>query len=207
MSAGLAMAPMGALAIVAAPIVGNLSGRIDPRLIATFGVLVFASVFFWRAGTPPDAAFRSIALPQFIVGIGMTSLFLPMTALSLADIPPGRIAAAAGLQNFVRTLFGAFGTAVSTSYWDNSIVRHHSVLTENVSSYDRPAQSLLGTIGGMGLEAERGLAFVDRVIDQQAAVLALEDYMLTATVLVLLMTPLVWLAHRPRRRVDVSAMH
>jgi len=207
MWAGLTMAPMGVLAIVAAPIIGQLSGRIDPRLIATFGVCVFGTVLLFAARRTPDASFATLATPQLLLGLGMTSLFLPMTAISLGEIPPSRMAAAAGLQNFVRTLFGAFGTALSTSFWDNAIVRHHVILTESITRWDAPAQSALGTLESLGMAGTRGAAFVDRMIDQQAAVMALTDFAKIAAALALLMAPLIWLAHRPRRPVDMTSVH
>jgi DHA2 family multidrug resistance protein len=144
-------------------------------------------------------------LPQILVGLGMSTLFLPLTTLALADIRPHQMAAAAGLQNFMRTLFGAFGTALATSYWDHGITRHHALLTENVTRYDAPTRDALGALQPLG--SSGGPAMLDRMIEQQAAVLSLQDFFLLAAVLVLAMSPLIWIAHRPKAAVDTTRVH
>jgi DHA2 family multidrug resistance protein len=204
--AGLTLAPMGVFAILMAPVVGATLSRVDPRLYATFAVLVFATVFFWRTHLTPAPAFRDVMLPQLMVGLGLSTMFLPLTALAMAEIEPRQMAAAAGLQNFVRTLFGAFGTALSTSYWENGISRHHAALVENVTNYDPATREFLGgaeQVAGSGA----GAALVDQLVNQQAAVLALRDFFLLGAVLVLLMSPLIWLARRPKGPVDITQAH
>jgi DHA2 family multidrug resistance protein len=204
--AGLAIAPMGVFALILAPIIGMNIQKVDPRMVATFGVAVFVIVFAWRTNITPDPGFREVMLPQLLVGAGMSALFLPLTAVTLADITPQQLAAAAGLQNFVRTLFGAFGTALATSYWDHGIQRHHAVLTESVTPYDVPTQQVLGAAQALGVP-DAGPMMIDRMIEQQSAVLALQDFFLLGAVLITLMAPLVWLARRPASGVDVTQAH
>lgn len=205
--AGLAMAPTSVLAVLIAPIVGLTANRVDARIYATFSVCVFACVFLWRSTLTPDASFAAVATPQLFIGLGTVTLFLPLTNLALADIRPAQLAAAAGLQNFVRTLFAAFTVAMATTYWSDGIVRHHATLVENVTPYGAAAQSTLAVLGAAGSATETSLALIDMEIARQAAVIALADYCRLAAVLVIIMAPLIWLAHRPKGAVDVSALH
>ncbi|MBS0374452.1 MAG: DHA2 family efflux MFS transporter permease subunit [Proteobacteria bacterium] len=205
--AGLAVAPMGFLSILMAPVVGLNLNRVDPRWFATFAVAVFATVFIWRSGLTPAPSFGSIVAPQFVVGLAMSTMFLPLTALALAEVKPSEIAAASGLQNFVRTLFGAFGTALATNYWDNGITRHHAALAESVSQAAPAARQFVAAARGVTGSDVGGRVLIDRMIDSQAAVLALKDFFLVAAVVVVCVSPLIWLAHRPKAPVDPSAAH
>lgn len=205
--AGLAMAPTSMLAILAAPIVGMSVNRVDVRVYGTIAVCVFVGVFTWRSTLTPDASYAAIALPQLFIGLGTMTLFLPLTTLALADIKPSQMAAAAGLQNFVRTLFSAFTIAMATNYWSNGIVRHHATLAEHVTDYGAATRSALAALGSAGSPAAGSLAFIDAEISRQAAVLALADYCRLAAVLVVVMLPLIWFAHRPKGAVDVTALH
>lgn len=207
LDAGMAIAPMGILSILMAPVVGLNLNRIDPRWFATFAVAVFASVFLWRSTVTPSPTFASIVMPQFVIGLGLSTMFLPLTALALSEIPPAAMAAAAGLQNFVRTLLGAFGTAIATSYWENGIVRHHAALTESVTQASAPARevtALATHVTGSGTAAR---ALIDRIIDSQAAVLSLRDFFVLAAIGVILASPLIWLARRVQHPVDLSGTH
>ncbi|MBS0394227.1 MAG: DHA2 family efflux MFS transporter permease subunit [Proteobacteria bacterium] len=205
--AGLAVAPMGILSILMAPVVGLNLNRVDPRWFATFAVAVFATVFLWRSQLTPAPSFASIVAPQFVVGLAMSTMFLPLTALALADVRPADVATASGLQNFVRTLFGAFGTALATNYWENGITRHHAALAETLTRSApaaRAATALTRRVTGSDLG---GSALIDGMINSQAAVLALKDFFLVAALIVVLVSPLIWMAHRPQSPVDPTQAH
>ncbi len=207
MQAGLAIAPMGVLSILMSPVIAMTLQRVDPRRYATFSVCVFASVYLWRSQMAPDVTFSDIWIPQLVVGLGMSTMFLPMTSLAMAEVPSAQIATASGLQNFVRTLFGAFGTAIAANYWDNGITRHHAALVETVhnGAVAVPrSMSLLERISG---SHQGALALVDYTINQQAAVLAFRDFCARAAVVVLLLSPLIWLTHRPKQPIDTSQAH
>jgi len=207
LSAGLAVAPMGILSVLMAPVVGMNLNRTDPRYFATFAVVVFASVYLWRTQIVPSPAFATVVAPQFIVGLGLSTLFLPLTALALSEMKSQQMAAAAGLQNFVRTLFGAFGTALSTSYWDNGIVRHHAALAEHITQTSAAARQTLSAVARITGSNAAARGFIDRMIEGQAAVLALRDFFLVAAVIVVATTPVIWIARRVKSPVDVSQTH
>src|SRR5690606_19907980 len=126
--AGIASAPVGILAIIMSPIVGKMLSRYDPRLIATFAFLVFSLISFMRADFSTDVDIGAIMLPTFIQGAAMATFFIPLTTVSLSGLAPHRIPAAAGLSNFVRLVFGAFGTSIPTTLWENRASLHHAQL-------------------------------------------------------------------------------
>jgi len=111
------------------------------------------------------------------------------------------------LQNFLRTLFGAFGTAISANYWDNGITRHHAVLTESIRPDAPAATAVTQTLTQISGSHTGALAMVDYTINQQAAVLSLRDFCARAAVVVLLLLPLIWLTHRPKGPTDTSHAH
>jgi DHA2 family multidrug resistance protein len=207
LSAGMAIAPMGILSILMAPVVGLNLNRVDPRWFATFAVAVFAGVFLWRSTVTPSPTFGSIVGPQFVIGLGLSTMFLPLTALALSEIKPAQMAAAAGLQNFARTLLGAFGTALATSYWEDGISRHHAELTESVTQASGAARHFSALAAQAVGSRMGGSALIDRVIETQAAVMSLRDFFVLAAVGVLLTTPLIWIARRTANPVDVSQVH
>ena len=57
--------------------------------------------------------FAQIALPRLMMGFGMATFFVPLTALILSEIPPQQLPSATGLSNFARLLGGSFGTSLS----------------------------------------------------------------------------------------------
>jgi MFS transporter, DHA2 family, multidrug resistance protein len=207
MQAGMAVAPMGFLSILLAPVVAMSMQRVDPRYYATFSVIVFVSVYLWRSQMAPDVTFADIWLPQLVIGLGMSTMFLPMTTIAMAEVPTSQIATAAGLQNFVRTLFGAFGTAIATNYWDNGITRHHAALAETIRNGAPAVPQTTSMLSHLTGTHQGAMALIDYLINQQAAVLAFRDFCARAALVVFCLSPLIWLTHRPKAAVDLSKAH
>ena len=199
-SAGMVMAPVGLLAIVLSPVVGKTMHKVDPRHYATFAFLVFGLVLWMRSNFNTQVDFWTIMIPTLIQGIGMAFFFIPLITLTLSGLPPERVPAASGLSNFVRITAGAVGTSVSTTFWERRATLHHAQLVENLTPGSGPAGQLLQGLQSAGLSAEQALSQMDRLVNQQAFMLAANDVFYASAILFLALIPLVWLA-RPQRSV------
>lgn len=192
--AGLAMAPVGLLALVVSPWVGKNIQRYDARWFATFGFAVFAVVVILRGQFNTDADFNTILIPTVLQGAAIGTFFIPLFNLALQGIPPEKISSASGLLNFCRITAGAFGASVSTTLWDRRAAFHHARLVDQID----PAR-----VGGHGMldgsmDAGASLALLNHMVDQQAFMLAANDIFNACAVLFCLLIGLVWLA-RPER--------
>src|SRR5215831_10797290 len=117
--AGLVLAPVGLLAIVLTPFVGRTVDRVDPRIFATTAFLVFALVLWMRSRFNTQADLETLLIPTIIQCAAVAVFFIPLVTLSLSGLPPNQIPAASGLFNFARITAGAFGTSITTTWWDN----------------------------------------------------------------------------------------
>ena len=202
--AGLAMAPVGLLAILISPWVGKNVAKIDPRRLATVAFLGFSFVLFLRSHFSTQADFRTILWPTLLQGAAMAFFFIPLQAIVFSGLTPDKMPAAAGLSNFVRITAGAIGTSVFTTAWESRAVLHHSELAERISSANPAATGALGNLGAAGYDPQQALATVNRLIDQQAFTLAADDLFLLSAVLFLALVGLVW-STRPARGTAVDA--
>jgi DHA2 family multidrug resistance protein len=191
----MVMAPVGLLAIVLSPIVGKTVGKVDPRRYATFAFIVFALVLWMRSHFNTSADFRTILIPTVIQGVAMAFFFIPLVTITLSGLTPDRIPAASGLTNFVRITAGAMGTSISTTLWENRAILHHARLAESMGDGSFVAQSTLAGLQASGLTADQALAQMNRLVDQQAYMLAANDIFYGSAILFLLLIPLVWLTH------------
>jgi DHA2 family multidrug resistance protein len=197
--AAMALAPVGVLAIVMTPLVGRKISVWDPRWVATFSFVVFAIVMFMRSDFSTEADFGHFMIPTILQGAAVATFFIPLTSLTLAGLAPERIASAAGLSNFCRITAGAVGTSIATTMWESRATLHHVHLAEHLGKGDAVAQTFLATLSRAGLSGDAALAVISRMIDQQAYTRAADDLFLVASVLFLLLIPLVWFTKRPAR--------
>jgi MFS transporter, DHA2 family, multidrug resistance protein len=192
--AGYAIAPMGAGAVLAAPLAGKLSTKVDPRVMVTAGVAFIMSAFFLRSQFTADADFLTIAAPQLLQGFGMPLIFMPCVLLATAAVPGPKVASVAGLQNFIRTTAGAFGAAITNTYWDNQITQHRVDLVGQVATGAPQFEHWRETLSTQGFSAEQSLQLVDRTVQGQAVMLATNQYFALATVVLLSVVAIIWTA-------------
>lgn len=195
--AGKVVAFGGALALLLGPVVGANIHRIDARIVATFGFTVFALVAFWSACFTPDVDFWTLALTRLFMGVGISCFFLPLVTINLSGLAPNQIAAASGLQNFMRNLGSSFGTAIMTSLWDHKGIAHHARLVEQVTAYNPLATRHLEQLQATGITAEQALAQLDRTITTQAYLLSTNAVLCISGLLMLGLIGLIWWAKPP----------
>jgi len=203
--AGLVMAPVGLFAILLAPVVGRTVHSVDPRIYATFSFAVFAIVLWMRSRFNTLVDFETLLIPTLIQGLAMAFFFIPLLTLTLSGLTPDRIPAATGLSNFVRISAGAVGTSIATTMWDNRIAVHHAQLVEAASRTGGAAEQAIEQMLARGMTREQALANLNRMIDQQSAMLGANDIFWLSAVLFVLLIGLVWLARPARRGAGNSA--
>ena len=204
-TAGMALAPVGLLAILITPLVGKKVAVWDPRWMATVAFLIFFGVLWMRAGFTPQTDLAHIMVPTLLQGAAMALFFIPLTTISLSGLDPHRLPAAAGLSNFVRITAGAMGTSLTTTLWESRAVMHHAHLVERLQQGDSALTAALGSLNSAGLGDTAALAQISRLIDQQAYTRAADDIFLASAVMFLLLIGLIWLTKRPARMVTGSA--
>lgn len=208
--AGLALAPVGLLAILLSPVVGKNVTRLDPRIMGSFAFLMFALVLGMRSQFTPQTDLGAIMTPTVLQGAALAFFFIPLSALTLSGIGPESIAAAAGLSNFVRIVAGAMGTSVATTIWESRATLHHHHLVERLGQADGIVDEALLRLRSGGLSLEQSLAQLNRMIDQQAFTRAADDIFLGSALCFLVMIGMIWLTRRPPRvgaTVDAGGAH
>jgi len=205
--AGLAMAPIGLVALVLAPIIGRNLHRINLRLAPSFAFVVLAFALLWFAHQTDLVSFSQMATPRFIMGIGLPLFFLPLNQIVMSGLPASELANAAGLSNFVRTFAGSIATAVCVFYWNDRSEYHYATLTEHITP-DSPAwASYQAQLAQAGITGDAAMASTARVINTQALTMGANDIFLALAVLFVLLIPVVWLARPPFRAVGTGGGH
>jgi MFS transporter, DHA2 family, multidrug resistance protein len=212
-AAGMALAPVGVLAIMLTPVVGKNVAKWDPRWMATGAFILFAVVLWMRANFTSDTDFRTILIPTFIQGGAMAFFFIPLTTLTLAGLPPERIPAAAGLSNFVRIMFGAMGTSIATTLWDNRATLHHARLVEQIGLNGTALNGATTVLNQAGIGGAGAYASINRLIDVQSFTWAADDIFIGSAVTFLFLIITIWFTRRPPKiagggpSVDAGGAH
>jgi len=201
--AGYAGCLNGVLAVIMSPIVARLTGRYDVRALVSFGVFWMAGVALWRGFYTTDATFWDIAIPQFVLGFAMPFFFIPTTSLSLSSVLPEETAAAAGLQNFLRTTSAAFATSIMTTAWDNTSSAKRSVLAGALPD----PQRTLDVMTARGLSSDQALRQLEGLVQTQAVMISTNQMFLATAVVFAIAASVIWIAPKPKRVAGPGGGH
>ena len=210
--AGIVTAPVGILAILMSPWVGKNVSRIDPRKLASVSFIGFAIVLYMRSQFNVQAPVMTILIPTLLQGAAMAFFFIPLQSIVFSGLTPEQMPGASGMSNFARITAGAFGTSLFTTLWERRAAVHHAQLSEAVNLGNAEATQFLAQLGAAGQSPEQAGATLNRLLDQQAFTLAVDDVFWLSSVLFVALIGLVWLARPPApapasTRVDAGGAH
>jgi MFS transporter, DHA2 family, multidrug resistance protein len=171
---GLALLPGAISTAISMMIVGRILNRIDGRASIAFGFLIFALSTWMLGGLSTDAGFWDVFWPRLIQGFGLGFLFVPLSTISLGDIPISEMAGATGVYTLVRQLGGSFGIAILTT-----LLVHQTAIAWNVlaSGVTQTHGYSIGALTGM--------------VAQQSSMIAYNYLFRITAIVFLLATPLV----------------
>ncbi len=109
---GLALTPLSAAILVAAPLAGRLSDMIGSRWLVFSGMAISAGAVFWASFLPIGAGWQWLVAPLALAGLGMGLVMPSMTSAVMAVAPSGEEGAASGILSTMRQVGGVFGVAV-----------------------------------------------------------------------------------------------
>jgi len=213
LQAGIAMAPRGLGSLIAMPAVGILMSRIDPRKLLALGFLLGAWTMFWLAGFDLTVGYWDIFWPQFIQGIALGLMFVPLTTITMDRISREHMGNATSLFNLVRNIGGSAGIAIVETRLANSRQFHTNVLAGHIDAYGLQNQLWLANLKAAfiarGADAatatQRAYAAAWGMVQQQAAILSFIDAFAFLGVVFLVMTPLILLMRRPTHAAEHPA--
>lgn len=201
--AGYSTAMMGILAVFLAPAIANLATKMDPRPLVFMGVLWLGIWTLYRSSANMDMTFWQISLPMLFQGIGMPLFFVPLTGLALGCVLDREMESAAGLMNFIRTLSGAFATSMVNTSWESQTRYVHAELSGLTDQSGSATEAM--TSAGMGVDQARGI--MDWMLQGQSVMVATNKIFMAIAVLFTIAAFAIWLAPKPTKIVDTSAVH
>lgn len=176
-NSGLVTAPLGVFAVIFSPIIGRFLPKVDARIIVTIAFLLFSLVFYMRSLYATNVDTWTLVLPTLIQGLPMAMFFIPLTVIILSGLPHEKIPAAAGLSNFVRVFFGAIGTSIATTFWNNRSILHHTQLTEQATPYTGSFNEFLSQLHTLSvIEPGTQRLIFNRLVNVQSDTLGINDY-------------------------------
>jgi len=118
---GYLFIPMAFVMMIAAPLGGNLIGKVQARWIIMISTFVAGIGFYLFSYLDPRSTAIDIIIPMSVMAFGMGFGMAQRTNIVASAVPPREIGGASSVLALVRNISGAFGIAVFGTILQNSI--------------------------------------------------------------------------------------
>ncbi len=117
---GLLFLPMALGMMIAAPLGGQLTGKVQPRYVIFASTLVASAGLFLFMGLDPRSGSIDIVLPLFVMALGMGFGMAQRTNIIASAVPDHEVGVASSVLALARNIAGAFGIAVFGTILNNA---------------------------------------------------------------------------------------
>ncbi len=130
---GLAMMPRGIGALTTVIFIGTIGSKINAKLLVMIGLGLLGLSSFALCELNLQIATINIAIPNFVMGVGMVMSMIPIITLSTMTLSNTQMTNASGVQNLLKNLGGAIGTSIVTTLLSRKAQAHQSFLVDNLT--------------------------------------------------------------------------
>ena len=207
LDSGLAVSPRGIGSMLSMLVAGWLAARIDGRVMLAAGLAIFGVSTLMLSRLNLSMAMTSVIWPNIINGFAGGFVFVPLTTMAMGRLRREEIGNASGIYNLMRNIGGSVGIATVTTLLARRSQVHQNFLAGNITA---DAQVAASTVSGLaahlaasGFDAwdahRAALGALDRMVEQQASLLAYSDDFAVLGYLTLFSVPLVLMFQRVGR--------
>ena len=182
--AGVAVAPRGVGAILAMPIIGILTTRMDNRWLIGSGFLIFAICSLWFGEVNLAIGEWSFLWAIILSGFGSGMVFVPLSTTTMGTLANEQIGNASGLYNLLRNVGGSIGISVVNTLVARHTQLHRNNLVHSIVAGNPAVQQQLSSLQGLvhsanaagaSLASSQAYKLLEGTVDTQARLLAYVD--------------------------------
>ena len=134
LQSGLAVSTRGLGAMIAMPVVGFLTGKVDFRKLVGSGFFILAVSLWMISDLTLEISIWDIALPSILTGIGLSMMFVPLATVAMGTLSQKDIGNASGIFNLMRNVGGSVGISFLVTF----LARHTQVNQAALVSHLNP---------------------------------------------------------------------
>ena len=219
--AGLVLSPAGFMMMGMMPIVGFLSGRVDPRKMIAYGFTMLTLSLIYMANINLGVSYGELVLMRIFQASGLAFLFIPINMISYMGVKVTENNDVSGLTNLARNIGGSCGTAFMATMLVRRSAAHENSMIRNLTEANPAFTSHVDAIAkalknanragftGDAFHGAKHMAegFYYGQLHAQAATLAYVDIIRYLTLFCAGMIPFLFLIPRPPKHAPASMGH
>jgi MFS transporter, DHA2 family, multidrug resistance protein len=211
--AGIAMFPRGLGSFLMMPLVGVLMPKLDGRKMLLVGCIGTAISMYLLSVLSLNLGFWDIFWPQFLQGVSMAMVFIPLTTITMDPIPLEGMGNATSIFNLMRNVGGSVGIAAATTLVARATQRNVNLLGAQVTPLNGRTRVMIERLRSMFISrgfdpvtaTHKAYGALFGMVQQQSSMISF-NYIFGFMALVFLgMIPLILILRRPQGKGSLAA--
>jgi DHA2 family multidrug resistance protein len=213
--AGKVLSPAGFMMMAMMPIVGVLSGKVDPRKLIGYGFTMLTLSLLYMSKLNLGLSYSELVFMRCFQASGLAFLFIPINTIAYIGVKQSENNDVSGLTNLARNIGGSCGTAFMATMLTRKIAAHESNMTRNLNFANPGFRAQMGALSGAFKAAgnasvdamHMGQAFIYNQLHRQSATLAYVDIIQDLAIFCGCMIPMLFLIPKPPKDAAHHAGH
>jgi len=220
--AGLVLSPAGLMMMCMMPVVGFLSGKVDPRKLIGYGFLMLTLSLFWMGNLNLQLSYPQLVFMRIFQASGLAFLFIPINTIAYIGVKQTESNDVSGLTNLARNIGGSCGTAFMATMLIRRTAAHENNMVRNLNSgnpgYTSQMMALARSFkagngtgpagGGPSVGAmHQAQGFIYNQLHRQAGTLAYVDIIHYLMIFCACMLPVLFFIPKPPKNASMGAGH
>ena len=198
LTAGMLLGTRGVGTLFAMMAVGRLMRTVEARTLVGIGLVITAATLYQMVGFTDQTPPNTIIVVGIIQGVGLGMVFVPLSTVAFTTLPGHLRTDGTAMLTLVRNVGSSVGISIVISNLTSTTTLMHARLSEYVTPFNNALQ-MPDVAGTLNLSTEMGRAILDRIVTQQAAVIAYSNDFLFLMWLTLATLPLLLIIGTSRR--------
>ncbi len=172
--------------------------RVAPRFAIVCGMALQAVAGFWMAGFDINLTDSDVLWANFLLGLGQSIAFTPMTVMAFSTLPPQQLTEGSAVFTLMRNFGSSLFISVAVLTVSRSTASNYSRMTEFITPYNKTL-SAPGLPAEWSLDSAASLQNLSNEILRQAAMIGYLNAFHLRALVALAATPLAVLMSRLKR--------
>ena len=196
LDSGTLLAPRGLGTMFGALFLGRLIKVVDPRRVIMVGMLLTAYTMWQMSLFTNDIDYYQVCVIHFIQGFSFSCFVIPVNTVAFSTLPEDKRDVGTSFYALLNNIGRSIGIAILAGYLASQSQVSRSVLSSTISPFNDYIRHL-GLPPSIDLSTEQGRAILDRIVGQQAELVAYVDDFRMLAIIVLCFIPLTFLMSKP----------
>jgi DHA2 family multidrug resistance protein len=197
LTSGLVSMPRGVGSFAAMFLVGRLIGKVDTRLILMAGLMLSCVALWQMLNFNLSMTVWPFVTSGIIQGLGIGLLFVPLSTLAFATIPPHLRPEGSSVYTLVRNLGSSVGISIMNALVVANTQTVHASLAGKVVTSDAMVRATLPR--AFDPSSAAGITALNGEITRQASMVAYVDDFRLMLIITIACMPMLLLMRKPRR--------